>query len=157
MKLQVEHLAPYLTYGIKMRNETHKALIESKGQQYHDARLNSISREGHLFIGKSESSVHISSMNWKPVLRPLSLSLLQEPITHNGEVINPAEELGQLMAEYDMGYDDHYVLYKGCREDEMDWLTEPYFIVDKLFEWHFDVFGLIEMGLALPFIDKAKS
>lgn len=52
MKLQINHLAPYLPYKLRMRNETHKALIEKAGQTYHDSYLNSISREGHLFIGK---------------------------------------------------------------------------------------------------------
>ena len=30
--------------------------------------------------------------------------------------------------------------------------ANPYWMIQKLFEWHFDVFGLIDQGLALPLI-----
>ena len=143
MELKVEHLAPYLPYGLRMRNETHKALIESKGQTYHDSYLNSISREGHLFIGKRESSVHISTPHWKPVLRPLSM--LDKEIEHKGEKFIPIEWLE----------DKYYTLslHKECeRLIELDghkWTNHlSYLLLIHLFEWHFDVFGLIPNGLA---------
>lgn len=69
--------------------------------------------------------------NCKPLLRPLSD--LTKEIEHNGEKFVPSEKLlDSSMLQYT---DDIRMLRHGD--------------VEKLHEWHFDVFGLIENGLAI--------
>jgi len=64
----------------------------------------------------------------KPILRPLSD--LTKEIEHNGKKFVPLDRLtsrGFALANY---------------------RKLPYGDIEKLFEWHFDVFGLIDQGLA---------
>lgn len=75
--------------------------------------------------------------DWKPILRPLSD--LTKEIEHNGKTFVPIEELE--------GYHDFSVM-------NFEWIGKnplryPYSIIQKLFEWRFDVFGLIDAGLAI--------
>lgn len=126
MKLEINHLVPYLPHKLRMRNETHKALIEKAGQTYHDSYLNSISREGHLFIGKSERYVHITTLHWKPVLRPLA------ELNFEHYYFDFEREAGFVFKRKNETY---------CRMKDLDYL----------FENHYDVFGLIPAGLAAQF------
>ena len=73
----------------------------------------------------------------KPLLRPLSD--LTKEIEHNGEKFMPysilmADKTGSVWDIEDLPYSDFV----------------------KLFEWHFDVFSLIENGLALDYNDVIK-
>ena len=77
-----------------------------------------------------------------PILRPLS-DLVKE-IEVNGEKFVPTDY-----------FEDKYYtldLHKQCEriiEDE-NWINQSdYMLIDYLFEWHFDVFGLIDAGLAI--------
>ena len=82
----------------------------------------------------------------KPLLRPLSD--LTKEIEHGGEKFVPIEWLldnRDVDAEYDFisALEDDWA----SAEDKM--IFAPFSIAQKLFEWHFDVFGLIEKGLAV--------
>ena len=76
------------------------------------------------------------------ILRPLSD--LTRTITHNGREIDPLHELGDALNDENMGYPDHYIDYINPENSgkDIDWLSEPWFIVQQLLEWHFDVFDL---------------
>ena len=87
----------------------------------------------------------------KPILRPLSD--LTKEIEHNGERFVPIDELwGQTLGEIDSNTYDDYFFNPDlkttwiCKENvlQLEWV-----VVEKLFEWHFDVFGLIDAGLAI--------
>ena len=75
--------------------------------------------------------------NGKPILRPLSD--LTKEIKVNGNLFTP----------------NHHPLFKIFISADMDWFIDncPFFVdygqVQKLLEWHFDVFGLIDAGLAI--------
>lgn len=71
-----------------------------------------------------------------------SLSNLTKEIEHNGEKFVPLYELIIL----DKAFTTSYIEMFGIEECK-------YFIIEKLYEWHFDIYGLIEKGLA---IDKNK-
>jgi len=132
MELELKHLAPYLPYKLKIYTPNSTWIGISSVLNY-----------------ANKPTVEIY-----PILRPLSD--LTKEIEVNGERFVPES----LMS--DMG---HSVLFKNgkfrCDLDEdilaefpvlgkpynIEWL--PYKMVDKLFEWHFDVFGLIEQGLAI--------
>jgi hypothetical protein len=73
----------------------------------------------------------------------LNLSDLTKEIEHNGEKFVPIEFLSQYPS---------LKLEDECKSIMSDnrWLNHcSYFLVSYLFEWHFDVFGLIEDGLAI--------
>ncbi len=83
----------------------------------------------------------------KPILR--NLSDLTKEIEHNGEKFTPCNKLADIVTNdwdiEDMECDvqiikDYFTMHP------TDW---PYWLIQKLFEWHFDVFGLIEKQLAV--------
>jgi hypothetical protein len=118
-KLELKHLALYLPYGLKIG---HKSGAKSIHILHHGNGIGSIS---HI----------LTSDLYKPILRPLSDIITK--IEHNGEKFVPLDILAYLF-----GY--------GCLEfDLTDVLNQPYKQIEKLLEWHFDIFGLIEAGLAI--------
>lgn len=90
----------------------------------------------------------------KPLLRPLSK--LDELIEHNGETFIP-------ISFFEIGDDDNYSyefdngnikLIKDLEfilnsNDHHDILFLPFEVVNKLLEWHFDIYGLLELNLAI--------
>lgn len=74
--------------------------------------------------------------NIYPILRPLS-SLTKE-ITHNGEKFVP---LYNLMKE-DKAFTTSFIDTFGYEELKVS-------VYEKLIEWHFDVFGFLDKGLAV--------
>lgn len=82
----------------------------------------------------------------KPILRPLSD--LTKEIEHNGEKFVPIEK---------MGLTKFYPYPKQDIEDLQRWpILCEYCRVEFLFMWHFDVFGLIEQGLAVNYNEISK-
>lgn len=119
MKLELKHIAPYLPYGLKTVNFNTNGLIDKP-------LFSKIIPSNILgFIdGSTESKI---------LLRPLSD--LTKEIEVNGEKFVPYKKL-------EWGNGTHVIPailggYTNYNESS------------KLFEWHFDVFGLIEQGLAI--------
>lgn len=89
----------------------------------------------------------------KPILR--LLSDLKNEIQINGEIFAPIDEINRYRNYQKV--DIHIPLGDYPIEINIDTenythqidLSEGYDIMQKLFEWHFDVFGLIESGLAI--------
>lgn len=74
----------------------------------------------------------------KCLLVLLPLSDLTKEIEHNGEKFVPMDILYNEFSQYD------------CFEfDNINVLNNPYNQIQNLLEWHFDVYGLIEQGLAI--------
>ena len=121
MKLELKHLAPYLPYGLKNQRAFHKPKVIDGivGNKVYFG-------DTVLFINQIE-----------PILRPLSD--LTKEIKVNGNLFTP----------------NHHPLFKIFISADMDWFIDncPFFVdygqVQKLLEWHFDIFGLIELGLAI--------
>ena len=127
MELELRHLAPYLPYGILL-------LVEYKKDFTSRENFRKIEKWG-LDINKPfENRKGIISC--KPLLRPLS-DLTQE-IEHNGERFVPLEMLTIRSVQDFRAYPE---------SPSVDWWA--YKDVQKLFEYHFDVFGLLDKGLAL--------
>lgn len=134
-KLTIKELAPYLPYGLKIFSED--------GNSYDvitDIQIAHIIK--HNRIGEV-----------KPILRPLSD--LTKEIKVNGEKFVPIEyfELGDDYNE-SVDYGNGNIKLIGLLKDMakynfIDSNYMPYYVVQKLFEWHFDVFGLIEKRLAI--------
>jgi hypothetical protein len=130
-KLTIEHLAPYLPYGVYVYHEDQ----ESKTDKVIGVYNNTIDFE-------TWSPVRPYLDEYKLVLRPLS-DLTRE-IEHDGEKFVPSDYWDHLINGNEINIElitmaeHHYNDY---------WL--PYFVHQKLFEWHFDVFDLIDKGLAI--------
>jgi len=116
-KIQLKHLAPYLPYGLMIKNWEENPVIMDC--QYDDSKTMSIY---NVIKGKG---------NAKPILRPLS----------------------DLTKDLEKGKRYCEILYtienKPLRFFQLNTLWSSYATMQQLFEWHFDVFGLIEKGLAI--------
>ena len=123
MKLELKHLAPYLPYALKIQGITHGEIAE--------------------LSCCTETSVNITTRSFqygmwadifdiKPILRPLSD--LTKEINMYGDMVSAYEILPRREKE---DYKNPIIGY---------WSWDA---MQILFEWHFDVFGLIELGLAI--------
>ena len=80
--------------------------------------------------------------DYKPIIRPLSD--LTKQIEHNGEEFVPIQEIFNhtlCYAEMQNGLYESFVVF-GITQ-------KPFWMVEKLIEWHFDIAGLIENGEAI--------
>lgn len=157
--LTIKHLAGYLPYGLKMLQITKGTFENSLNvEKVYNVTLNNI---------EDMLQKRYRQISCKPILRPLSD--LTKEIEHNGEKFVPIIEL--LKLEHPNYFDE----YKGSRYSDIDFeqnenfakcyftfqatkdivlytkmpLNSPYWIIEKLYEWHFDIHGLIEKGLAI--------
>lgn len=74
-------------------------------------------------------------LNYKQTLRPMSD--LQKEIHFNGETFTPAERIKKMYPS------DTFLT---STSNPAQW---SYRIVQKLLEWHFDIYGLIDENLAI--------
>jgi hypothetical protein len=130
MKLELKHLAPYLPYGLKIQGMTYGEIAE--------------------LSCCTETSVNITDRTFqygmwadifdiKPILRPLSDLISLINIDFEDEKFKPIDVIirkGGCHSAVAL----HVKIGKGT-------LGFKYF--DLLLQWHFDVFGLIEKGLAI--------
>lgn len=148
-QLTIEQLAPYLPYQLKIRTSSS------------DAKFS-----GNVLYGikKNEFGVNMfqcAELKWwrieqiKPYLRPLS-SLTKE-IVHNGRAFIPAKELFECCDfERDLGMPDEIEQAGIFRSEYIDHdqiMCYPLSFWKKLHEYHFDLYGLLDAGLALPIND----
>jgi hypothetical protein len=131
MKLELKHLAPYLPYGLQVMDCEHN--------------VNSI----ELVVGlhNDEFITHIDNLEFKsgkPILRPLSD--LTKEMEFDNEKFTPSKDKywGMNSFQYHINQFENW-------ESPSAYLNSraPYGLLLVLIKWHFDVFGLIEAGLAI--------
>ena len=129
MKLELKHLAAYLPYELKIYQEDLREHV----------------KPFYWVLGKQTNIKDVLEFQNKPILRPLSD--LTKEINHDGIVFTPYDndELSDAMASNE---DLEYLCEQGGSNIAAD-RGMPYFIIEILLKWHFDVFGLIEKGLAI--------
>ena len=162
--LKLEHLAPYLPYQLKCN-------VQGEGnKEFEIVGLNTGFVEYHE-IGRTVTE-QCCYEDFFPILRPLSD--LTKEIQYSGKNIIPFIEL----AKIELGEISNNKLSNKIQENDLYLETEllPSFfalyfnknnvtfsrwddgegtssccndLLFKLFEWHFDVFGLIKNGLAI--------
>ena len=144
--MKLEHLAPYLPYGLKAELLDYKC--DYIGKQFDEIiGIHEWSKNKDwclLTAGGSKPSLD----RIKPILRPLSD--LTKEIVHNGETFVPADKVCPI---------DHYIGEEEKRKVHImmieSWgaigdFGSCYFeTVTTLISMHFDVFGLIEKGEAV--------
>ena len=146
MKLELKHLAPYLPYGLK---------VEYTGKEKGIFTLIGLRTESDIFdfqatlrtSARPPHNYFFTHKNFKPILRPWDD--LKETITHNGLSFVPSSFL----------YDNFGVSVDDASDLVLDYyeigLTDSpltgFSIIMQMIEWHFDVFGLIDSGLAISY------
>lgn len=140
MKLEAKHLVPYLTHKLKAKN-CFNEIVEVRGIQFGNESCNNVLWS---FV-KNGDYLQGYLYQCKPFLRPLSD--LTKEIEVNGEKFIPIEYLKSNYPCFGFDYneDDGFIL----NTDVVNYKYLPYMILYKLFEWHLDVFGLTEKGLAI--------
>lgn len=138
MKLELKHLAPYLSYGLEF------ICICPDSMEYEVSQVSNIHLGNEIIeVGATEFEFSdLGGEEIKPILRPLSD--LTKEIEYNGEKIFPVEWLEDKYFTTDLHSQCNRII-----EDER-WINHcDYLLIQYLLEWHFDVFGLIEKGLAI--------
>ena len=142
-KLELKHLAPYLPYGLKVKVITKSGHLDNVALDLIGAAIRKEEHYGDIWKANVEDfgiTAWYPLGDVKPILRPLSD--LTKEIEHNGERFVPIQRLG-----YDKVTPSPITRLLDDLKNRPKLL--PYWLFEKLFEWHFDVFGLIEAGLAI--------
>lgn len=125
-KLELKHLAPYLPYGLNIQTSVITPI----------ARTN---RGSSSSVIEKLTVKNIAHYNIKPILRPLS-DLTKE--------IENFEDLRGF--EFEMhGISSNDMAKSFIESEDRLKLCYSFDFWQKLFEMHFDVFGLIDKGLAI--------
>ena len=129
MKLTIKHLSAYLPYGLKYQSQHIEGsriyLMEGINVKYNK-----------IYSNNDYEWSYITGI--KPLLFPLSD--LTKEITINGETFIPCrywDDLNRIDMISHCSIDYEYCEYL------------EHFILEKLLEWHFDVFGLLKNNLAI--------
>ncbi len=145
MQLKLEHIAPYLPYGLKMNHED----------------LGLFDLTVHTLSQMSLPNGEYNFKTCKPILRPLSD--LTKEIEINGEKFIPADRMGNIgcmEVEYKLREDTLYFFDSDDEEKIKHWdaftridfedmrFTE-WHMMESMLSWHFDVFRLIPENLAI--------
>lgn len=148
-KLTLKEIAGYLPYKLKMQspNGFRPNGNESTGTQGIVYLTFDLLADIHNNTFKGEV--------FKPIL--YSLEMLTKPIVNNGVDIIPIDELEKNFTHFDFQFTDDFEILLKLKPNII--LPNQYFMADDvnrinqmLYEWHFDIHGLIERGLA---IDKS--
>lgn len=147
MKLELKHLAPYLPYGLRF--------ISSMDIPFEEYGKNPIwtcegvtKLFGDYCLTTPENNDAYAMQSCKPILRPLSD--LTKEIEHNGEKFVPMEKAVTMR-----GSSINHLSDSGKQSAANALIRDissqklSYGYVEILISWHFDVFGLIEQGLAV--------
>jgi len=131
-KLELKHLSPYLPYGLS---------VKCMGEYMEDSDEDNPTPKLFELIGLLKNKASVSFHGNKevfhyedlfPILRPLS------DLTKEIEIDGKRFVSNQYLKDNYIGEMMHTNLASWSHR-----------VVSKLFEWHFDVFGLIEKGLAI--------
>lgn len=129
MKLELKHLAPYLPYNL------HGFICTKRGDNF-EVELHLLSQYTLQTSPSIFGYTYCSYNDFKPILRPLSD--LTKEIEYNGERFVPnLHKDFKIFVQADMDYFLSNIIFA------------PFIQIQHLFQWHFDVFGLIDAGLAV--------
>lgn len=127
--LEISHVAPYLPFGVKIRDTELNISYDLLGI-YEDKK------NQYVFLIK-RSDFAPNHKKYKLELRSLM----------DLDIFRLAQHL----------FDEHPEQFNGLKAAQIwcsqiitqDVLNLPYMIVQKLLEWHYDIYGLIRKGLAV--------
>ena len=143
--LEIKHLVPYFPYELECMVSDYCNGDNSTNEPKR-VKLNAIwSDNSYSFFGLVESDRGFDKI--MPILRPISD--FNKTIEHSGYVLDLLYEIenDKKIEWFDEEQAWSYLLKYEHKIESTDFI--PYGIMEKLFEYHFDVFGLIEKGLAV--------
>ena len=129
MKLKLKYLASYLPYGLNIKDVKHGSVFEAL------PFITTPHQDFSLFKGNFDQLINDKYL--KPILFPLS-SLTKD------EMKNITK------SDFNRYSEDYLDTILNTMKREINSKKLPYYLMEKLFERKFDVFGLIELGLAEP-------
>jgi len=163
MKLELKHLVAYLPYDLRaIYLDEFNSMITSNLVGVKNKKA------GNVAIFKKEDNFQeedCAIVLVKPILRPLSD--LSKEIKINGDDFIPAEvifwetalaqrcnnsefnKLSYLWADKDLFISRNMSIEKLILPFGFKRIIIPHWIVKLLLEWHFDIYGLIDAGLAV--------
>jgi len=133
--MKLEEIVGYLPYGLKVYVEDSlpSAIETVKG----------IFTDNEIFT--DEDSYELNKI--KPIFHPLSD--LTKPITVDGKEFVPMNEMKNMIdKKADVGSFSNRI-WKDRIERKVDLDYFPMWIIQLLYQWHFDIHGLIERGEAI--------
>ena len=137
-ELTIEHLAAYLPYGVSV------SCCFLEGTKTIVPRL-FVTVNPWSDMRKGVSIGQVSHYSGKLLLRPLSQ--LTEVIEHNGNQLCPIEWLEDRYYTLGLHKECERLLENGGHK----WINHmSHLLVIHLLEWHFDIYGLLDSGLAEP-------
>ena len=142
MKLELKHLAPYLPYKLPIQ------ITESFYNPYNKEPIQK--KDNIVKLDCFAILLMQERLMFKPILRPLSD--LTKEIEVNGERFVPVEKMYEgKLSIWEKDIETYGVFYDYVMEMNEHDLPEEmtYNQIQILLEWHFDVFGLIDQGLAV--------
>lgn len=146
MKLEIKHLAPYLPYGLKVKNENRTYKIITINGFYFS--------KSELILNSIELNGGISSKEIKPILRPLSDLTKEIKYGLSTYAFIDLFEMGDCdgcIFEFEHGNIKTIKSISSIAQNssyhDINYL--PHAVVNMMVEYHFDVFGLIDAGLAI--------
>lgn len=168
--MNLEHIVGYLPYGLKCKFE-HDDGNYAIGKV---TRMKFLKNVTLIYIGHSTMrskqfyfGEKVEGHHWFPILRPLSD--LIKPITMDGKEFVPIEEIFYWeLSEWTSLDKKDFVFNEGITEEsklrfvyfldddndiEFDFSKNigflPHELIQLLYQWHFDIHGLIESGEAI--------
>lgn len=142
--LKINHLAPYSNYELlflakdgvwQLTTIEFKSKYPIWANSYWDEKKHNFFPEINKKDSRSGQGFNLKEI--KPILRPLSD--LTKDITNGNDIINFQQFFNQ--------YDFEWLI---TSKNKMKLINSmDYFTVNKLFEWHFDVFNLRENDLCI--------
>lgn len=141
MKLELEHLAPYLPYKVKFMSEFDIIDPNQKNNKKWVMSGVFFDMQCYWILAGFRNSRSYPIETVKPILRPLSD--LTKEIEHEGKKFVPIERIAN-MTNFEIGL----TFFK-----TRNIVTLPWYVVKSLLEWHFDLDNLIESGLAIDIND----
>lgn len=138
-KLELKHLSPYLPHGLKFRH------FDDEREIYQTCEIAYLGID-EVTLVSNQHEYTLNTYDVNPILRPMSD--LTSQIKINDLTFTPMNKLWQ---------DDFWLTNQGIKDQAIDFINSsdkldycfPLSWWNLLFEWHFDVFGLIEKSLAI--------
>ena len=144
MQRELKHIAPYIQHGLtcNLMGE-----FDAKKDTPLIFKVTGIDQR-FIEIDNGVDHYEIESEDFFPLLRPMS-ELFKGSRTAIKEIIelNDSYDYNNSFTEVYDSNEDYYLDFNNAK-------TLPYQVVEILFKYHFDVFGLIEKGLAQPIKNK---
>ena len=135
MKLETKHLAPYLPYNLKCE-------VLNRGQEKEIGEMMAVYDDGSACLGNIiESEKGFEYI--KPILRPIQE--VEQYFENLYGDLNHQDVTDYFDADFLESHDNIEISEIQLLEPEQI----PYGTIQVLFKHHFDVFGLIEKGLAV--------